>query len=55
MIFNETPKTWELYNLKLDFDEKNNIYDENSEDVKNLKKLLINHLIENNIDSTLCP
>ena len=53
LIFNETPKTWEFYNLKLDSEEKNNIYDENSEDVKNLKKLLINYMIENNIDSSL--
>jgi len=53
LIFNETPKTWEFYNLKLDSEEKNNIYDKNSDDIKNLKKLLINYMIKNNIDSSL--
>jgi len=53
LIFNETPNTWEFYNLNSDPCELANIYDENSEDVKNLKKLLIDHMKKNQIDSIL--
>ena len=53
LIFNETPNTWEFYNLNSDPCELTNIYDENSEDVKNLKNLLIDHMKKNQIDSIL--
>jgi len=53
LIFNETPNAWEFYNLNSDPCELANIYDENSEDVKNLKKLLIDHMKKNQIDSIL--
>ena len=53
LIINETPNTWEFYNLNSDPCELDNIYDENSEDVKNLKNLLINHMKKNQIDSIL--
>jgi len=53
LIFNKTPKTWEFYDLKLDPDEKNNIYDEELDVIKKYKQILKNHFLENNIDCKL--
>ena len=53
LIFNETPETWEFYNLIKDPNEQNNLYDVNLQDVKVLKKLLIKFLKNNNVDSVL--
>ena len=53
LIFNETPETWEIYNLIKDPNEQNNLYDVNLQDVKVLKKLLIKFLKNNNVDSVL--
>ena len=53
LIFNETPETWEFYNLIKDANEQNNLYDVNLQDVKVLKKLLIKFLKNNNVDSVL--
>ena len=43
LIYNETPKTWEFYDLEIDPKEKNNIFDENSELIEEYKQKLINH------------
>ena len=53
LIFNKTPQTWEFYDLKSDPEEKNNIYDEQSDVVKSYKKILKNYFLENNIDCKL--
>jgi arylsulfatase A-like enzyme len=53
LIFNETPQTWEFYDLKKDPNEQNNLYDTSLQDVKTLKKLLIKFLQENNVESVL--
>jgi arylsulfatase A-like enzyme len=53
LIFNETPETWEFYDLIKDPNEQNNLYDVTLQDVKVLKKLLIKFLKNNNVDSVL--
>jgi len=50
LIYNESPNTWEFYDLKIDPSELNNIYDENLELIKIYKKKLIDHFKQNNID-----
>ena len=52
-IYNDTPKTWELYDLKKDPNEINNIYDENLELAKKLKERLLAYLKENNIKTKI--
>ena len=49
LIYNDTPNTWEFYDLKNDPKELDNIYDQNSKDVKILKERLLYYLKENNI------
>ena len=49
LIYNDTPKTWELYDLEKDPMEINNIYEENLLIVQDLKKRLIWNLNDNNI------
>jgi len=49
LIYNDTPETWEFYNLKEDPNELNNIYDKNSEQVNKLKERLLFFLKTNNI------
>ena len=44
LIYNDTPKSWEFYNLEMDPTEISNIYDENSNEVKKFKHLLIDYL-----------
>ena len=53
LIYNETPQTWEYYDLKSDPLEENNLYDDSSPNVQNLKKLLLKFMKENNIDLAL--
>lgn len=49
LIFNDTPQTWEFYDLESDPEEKENIFDDNSEIIQQMKKLLIKHLYDNKI------
>jgi arylsulfatase A-like enzyme len=44
LIYNDTPKSWEFYNLEMDPEEISNIYDENSNEVKKFKQMLIDYL-----------
>jgi arylsulfatase A-like enzyme len=53
LIYNDTPKTWEFYDLKNDSKELNNLYNENSEEVKFLKGRLIHYFQENNIITSI--
>ena len=53
LIYNDTPETWEYYNLSNDPSESNNIYDENLTDVQKLKTRLIYYLNENEISTKL--
>ena len=53
LIYNDTPKTWELYDLEKDPNEINNIYDENPELTKKLKERLLVYLKENNIKTKI--
>ena len=55
LIYNDTPQTWEYYDLENDPNELENIYDENSSTIKNLKERLIWHLKENNIQTCVTP
>lgn len=50
LIYNKSPNTWEFYDLKIDPDELNNIYDENSELIKIYKRKLIKYFSDNKID-----
>ena len=53
LIYNNTPKTWEFYDLKNDPDEKKNIFDEHSIIISQFKKRLIFYLGENNISTNI--
>ena len=53
LIYNDTPQTWEFYDLKNDPDELDNKYDEHSQEVNDLKKRLIRHFKENKIITKL--
>jgi arylsulfatase A-like enzyme len=53
LIFNDTPQTWEFYDLRNDPDEKQNLYDESFEIIKKLKIRLKNYLTENNISTNI--
>jgi arylsulfatase A-like enzyme len=55
LIYNDTPQTWELYNLKEDPGEINNIFDEKSSVVSSMKERLLHYLRENQIDTKLTP
>ena len=47
LIYNETPKTWEFYDLDSDPKELNNIYDEEQKIVQSYKERLFYYLKEN--------
>ena len=49
IIYNQTPNTWEFYDLNSDPDELDNIYKKNSDIIKLYKKRLENFLKTNNI------
>ena len=53
LIYNDEPQTWEFYDLENDPNEENNIYEENSKVIVNLKNQLIKHFKENNIETKL--
>lgn len=53
LIYNDTPQTWEFYNLEKDPEELNNIYDENLSEVQDLKQRLLRYLNENCIDTKI--
>ena len=55
LIYNYTPKTWELYDLKNDPKELNNIYDDNSQDVSKFKNILLDYLKTLEIKTKLTP
>ncbi len=53
LIYNDTPQTWEFYDLEKDPCEKNNIYESESNEVIVLKNRLVYYLKENNIKTNL--
>ena len=53
LIYNDTPQTWEFYDLENDPCEKNNIYKSELKEVINLKNRLTYYLTENNIKTNL--
>ena len=53
LIYNDTPETWEFYDLTTDPGELHNEYDENSDQILNLKDLLISYLKENQIETKI--
>ena len=55
LIYNDTPETWEFYDLKNDPQEANNIHDENSQDVIEFKNRLLDHLKTLQIKTKLTP
>lgn len=50
LIYNDTPQTWEFYDLRKDPLEKNNIYESNNEEVIILKNKLAHYIKENKIE-----
>ena len=53
LIYNDTPQTWEFYDLEKDPFEKNDIYESAEKEVIYLKNKLIEYLKENNIETKL--
>jgi len=53
LIYNDTPQSWEFYNLDDDPNENENIFDETNSEILQMKKLLISHFIQNNIETNL--
>jgi len=53
LIYNDTPQSWEFYDLQNDPEEQSNIYDENSEEVIKMKKRLHYYLKENKISTNI--
>jgi len=53
LIYNDTPQSWEFYDLKNDPDELDNKYDESSKQINDLKKKLISHFKDNKIITKL--
>jgi len=53
LIYNDTPETWEFYDLKNDPDELDNKYDAHSKEINNLKKKLMFHFEQNEIITKL--
>ena len=53
LIFNDTPNSWEFYNLEDDPGEEKDIYNETNEEIKTLKLKLIEHLRGNNIETKI--
>ena len=50
LIYNDTPQTWEYYDLENDPNEENNIYDNNELEIKKLKERMKYYFKENNIE-----
>ena len=53
IIYNHTPKSWEFYDLEKDPNELKNIYDENMDEIINLKQRLLHYFKENEISTNL--
>lgn len=53
LIYNDTPETWEFYNLIKDPEELHNEYDEHSDEILILRDLLITYLKENDIQTKI--
>jgi len=53
LIYNDTPETWEFYDLTKDPSELHNEYDEKSNEISSLKHLLISYLKENQIETKI--
>lgn len=53
LIYNDTPQTWEFYDLKNDPCELDNIFDKTSPDVIKMKERLLFYLEENQINTNL--
>ena len=53
IIYNDTPETWEFYNLKDDPDEIVNIYNPNSNEIIKMKNRLFSYLKQNKIKTKL--
>lgn len=53
IIYNDTPETWEFYDLKNDPNEKNNMYENNNETVDKMKSRLLNYLKKNMIETKI--
>jgi len=53
LIYNDTPETWEFYNLVEDPNEQNNIYDKKLDEVNILRERLLYYLHENNINTKI--
>ena len=53
LIYNDTPQTWEFYDLQNDPNEDENLYDQNLDKIKLYKERLIFYLNQNNIITNL--
>ena len=53
LIYNDTPQTWEFYNLINDPFEHDNKFDENIPEILEMKKRLVYYLKENKIHTNL--
>ena len=53
LIYNDTPETWEFYNLKNDPGETTNIYNPNSNEIIKMKNKLFSYLKQNKIKTKL--
>ena len=53
LIYNDTPQTWEFYNLKKDPNENNNIYEQNLTEIIKYKKRLLFYLNMNKINTNI--
>ena len=53
LIYNDTPETWEFYDLKNDPNELHNLYSKKSEEIEFFKGRLMQYFKENNIKTKL--
>ena len=53
IIYNDTPETWEFYDLDKDSEEIKNEFDENTDEIIKMKSKLIDYLIKNNIKTKI--
>tara|TARA_B100000029_G_scaffold399050_1_gene397673 strand:- start:1343 stop:2512 length:1170 start_codon:yes stop_codon:yes gene_type:complete len=53
LIFNDTPETWEFYDLDTDPNEEKNLYSKDNAEIQVLKSKLIVHLVANNIHTNI--
>ena len=51
LIYNDTPETWEFYDLKNDPKELNNLYEKNSVEIRYFKERLLYYFKENKINT----